>query len=169
MVSRKVHGMGGRKGHHASERRAFVRRGEKQLEQALRHAKKREGKRNRRLVRAIRGIAAPEIFGQWARFQLLIARRQVRNGKISQLTFYCKLLAMDRLFLENSKRTREIRGRIGCKPAKDSLLGKAEKRDIVESINGLGASVADVKREVSKQERDLRKTIPKSLLKSGLG
>lgn len=169
MVSRKVHGRGGKKGHHAREMQASFWRNEKQLEQALRRTKTREGKRNRRLVRKIRGIATPEIFGQWARFQLLVARRQVEKGKISPLTFYCKLLAMDRLFLENSKRTMEIRRRIGCKPAKNSLLGKTQKKDIDENINALGASIADVKKEVSKQERNLRKTIPKTLLKSGLG
>ncbi|MFA4855071.1 MAG: hypothetical protein WC634_00605 [archaeon] len=169
MVSRKVHGRGGRKGHHARERQASFWRNEKQLAQALRRAKTREGKRNRRLVRAIRGIAAPEIFGQWARFQLLVARRQVEKGKISQLTFYCKLLAMDKLFLENSKRTMEIRRRVGCGPAKGSLLGKTWRRDIDENINALGASNAVVKKEVSRQERNLRKIMPKSLLKSGLG
>ena len=168
MVSRKVHGEGGSKGHHTRERQASFWRNEKQIEHLLRRAKKRREKRNRRLVRAIRGIAAPEIFGQWARFQLLVARRQVRNGKISQLTFYCKLLAMDRLFLENSKRTMEIRRRVGCGPAKDSLFDKTWRRDIDENINALGASNAVVKKEVSKQERNLRKTIPKSLLKRGL-
>ena len=172
----KVHQRGGVKGHRSRESRDLVNHFEKRnkqlLKKFLKRQRKKEGTRtekNKIIAKAVKVISGREIIKKWADKERHIARRQLERKRIKPFTYYCKLLALDALFSRHlpkgpvelgdkkKKKTYSLR--------KKTLLTETKKRDIGEKIHEIGATTAKTKKEVSKQMRNLRKTLPKELRK----
>jgi len=166
-LARKIHGSGGAKGHQALEGNKRFEHSENKNKQLLRKSQGRKRKQNRKLVNVIKSIATPEILREWARKEQLTARKEVKERKIRQFTFYCRLLAIDALYLKHMpKRAIKINKSVTFRPPKKGTLSKAQKRDILEKLNGMETNQFNRKEQAKKQVEKLKKRLPKTIAKT---
>lgn len=163
-MGRKVHGQGGSKGHYAKEFAKSWQNANRTNALITRKRQARQKKINAKLVHVIKGLGAQETLKQWARKEMLGAKRQLEKKAIRPFTFYCKLLAADAVFSERwPKQQIKVRKGFVYSPAESQLLGKTQKSDIFEKLNEIGATTAAIKKEVAKQEKNLKKSLPKTI------
>lgn len=162
----KTHGTGTTSRHRAKERRDLLARAEKRRKRLLKQRLNRQRKKSKKLVEIIRRISAPEILREWARKEGLAARKLLRERRIRPFTFYCRLLALDAIFSKRQPKKKIKVGKNTYALGKRVLLDETQKRDIREKLNEIGVTTAAIRKEVHKQERNMRKTLPKSVQKS---
>lgn len=166
-MAKKIHGCGGAKGHQAHEGINRLKRVKTKNELHLRQSERRKRKRNKKLVKTIKSIATPEILKEWARKERLTARKEVTKRKIRQFTFYCRLLAIDALYLKHMpKRAIRIDKLTIFRPSKEGTLSRTEKRDILEKLNEMETNLFSRKEMVKKQMEKLKKGLPKTITKT---
>ncbi len=163
----KVHGQGGAKGHHTKESEDIHCHRKKRLNQ-INHQKKRNRKKHmKRTIKIVKAVTKPEILKQWAKKERLIAKRDLKNKKIRKFTFYCRLLAIDSLYLKHMpKRVIRINKKAVFRPPTKGTLGKTQKKDILERLNEMEAGTVTMKEIVDKQVRKLQKDFPKTFTKA---
>ncbi len=166
-MARKRHSTGTKASHKRKEIRDLLSHLDKRKQQLLSQFMRRQRKKNKRLVRTVRSVAAPEILKQWARNEQLIARKQVKERRIRQFTFYCRLLAIDTLYLKHMpKQAIRIQKGVSFRPPKEGILSKARKRDILEKLNEMETTLFKTKKALEKQVKKLQKNLPQTLPKA---
>lgn len=163
---RSTHGSGARTKHQAKEFHDVLTRNEKRGRQILKQTLRRHRKKSKKIIFLLRGISAREILKEWTRKEGLVAKKQLREKKIKPFTFYCKLLALNNIFSNHRHKKMAKVGKTVYTVGKRTLLDKTKERDIRENLNEIGATTAMIRKEVNKQERNFRKTLPKIIQKS---
>ena len=163
----KVHGQGGAKGHNTKENEHLNKHRKKRLKQIKHQAERKRKKHKKRAIRIIRAVTKPEILKQWARKERLIAKRDLKNKRIRKFTFYCRLLAIDSLYLKHMpKRAIKINKHTVFRPSTKGTLGKTQKNDILERLNEMETKTITMKEIVDKHVKKLGKTLPKTFAKA---
>jgi len=165
-LAKKTHGTGTRARHKRKERSDLFGRLEKKRQQRLNQLLRRQRGKNARLAGIVKNITAPEILKQWARYQRLLARKQLKSRAIRQFTFYCRLLAIDALCLKHlPKEPIRIQKGVIFRPPKEGILSKARKKDIFERLEEMKTNTLERKKRVNAEIEELQKTLPTTIRK----
>jgi len=164
MAGGKTHGTGTRAKHDRKESIDRHKHKERQSKRRLNRLLRNRNKKGRKAVRTVKAVTEPEILKQWARKERLTARKEVKERKIRQFTFYCRLLAIDALYLKHMpKRAVRIEKNVIFRPSKKGILSTQQKKDILEKLNEMETNQFNRKEQFKKQVGKLKKRLPKTI------
>ena len=163
MAGGTTHGTGTKARHdrlHSEKRLKHLKKRNKQLTNKF---IKNQLKKNRRITRNIKAIFRPEILKQWAIKEQLIAKKELKERKIKQSTFLCRMIAIDALYTKKMpKNAVRIKKGVVFNPPKKGILSKQQKKDIFEKLNEMETKKFNRKEAVKKQTEKLEKRLPKT-------
>ena len=161
-MARKTHGTGTVARHRRKEVKDLLEHKKYRDKQLLKKFMHKQRKKNKRTVKIVKAITKPEILEQWARKERLTAKKQLRERKIRQFTFYCKMLAIDALYLKHMpKREIRIQKDIVFRPSKKGVLSEQQKKDMIEKLSEMETKTFNRKKLVKRQMEKLKKGLPK--------